>query len=452
MDLATGTTIAERDSNKLFIPASNTKLYTTALALSRLGSDYVFRTELRTAGAFHPGDTKVDDLLLVGGGDPNLSGRELPYLPDSPEGDPLAGLRELVEQLHATGIREIKGDVVGVDERYPGDMYPDGWTLDDSNYSYGAPISSLALNDNTVSVIVRPGKLGSVATVETRPGLNCFTITNLVVTDASKKVHIKFRRPPGSEELTLWGSIGRDVDEWREDCAVSDPAMFSAAVLKQLLAERGIVVRGSARAQHRELNDVDANGVSRPSAVQSTLIVQHESKPLGQLIQVTNKVSQNLYAEMLLREVAFKTTGLGTLENGVKEREAFLREAGVTRDGTGFALADGSGLARQDLTTPDSTVALLRYMWTRPDRTSWLQSLPVGSLDGSLQYRFRGIEGAQRVHAKTGSLSHVNALSGYIETRTRGWLAFSVMVNGTVAQDNQVREFIDKLCAVFLTL
>jgi serine-type D-Ala-D-Ala carboxypeptidase/endopeptidase (penicillin-binding protein 4) len=452
VDLASGATIAERDANKFFIPASNTKLYTTALALNRLGADYVFRTELRTPGAFHPGETQVEDLLLVGGGDPNLSGRALPYLRDSPEGDPLAGLKELVEQLHGAGVREIRGDVIAIDTRYPGDMYPDGWTLDDSNYSYGAPVSSVVLNDNTVSVIVRPAKLGAAAQVETRPSRNCFTIHNRVVTDASKKTHIKFRRPPGSEALTIWGTIGHDLDQWREDFAVSDPAMFSARVLRQLLAERGIIVRGRARAQYRDLDNLDANSGTRTNPVESALIVQHESNPLAQLIQVTNKVSQNLYAEMLLREVAFKSTGLGTLENGLKEREAFLREAGVTREGTGFALADGSGLARQDLTTPDSTVALLRYMWTQRDRDSWLQSLPVGSLDGSLQYRFRGIAGAQRVHAKTGSLSHVNALSGYIETQGHGWLAFSVMVNGTIGQDTGVREFIDKLCSVFLNL
>ena len=137
---------------------------------------------------------------------------------------------------------------------------------------------------------------------------------------------------------------------------------------------------------------------------------------------------------------------------GLKEREAFLQEAGITREGTGFALADGSGLARHDLTTADSTVALLRYMWERPEREVWLRSLPIGSLDGSLQHRFRSIAGAQRIHAKTGSLAHVNALSGYIETRRHGWIAFSIMVNGTVGREAQVREFIDRLCSIFLDL
>jgi D-alanyl-D-alanine carboxypeptidase/D-alanyl-D-alanine-endopeptidase (penicillin-binding protein 4) len=222
--------------------------------------------------------------------------------------------------------------------------------------------------------------------------------------------------------------------------------LFAAEILVELLRDRGITVRGVPRSEYRTLNDVSSGAL--PAA--GTLVTARESLPLSESMRVVNKVSQNLHAEMLLREVAFCRTGVGTLENGLKERETFLQEAGITHEGTGFALADGSGLARQDLTTPASTIALLRYMWGRPEREVWLRSLPVGSLNGSLQHRFRGVAGAQRVHAKTGSLSHVNALSGYIETRQHGWIAFSVMVNGTVGREAQVREFIDQLCSVFL--
>ena len=155
---------------------------------------------------------------------------------------------------------------------------------------------------------------------------------------------------------------------------------------------------------------------------------------------------------MLLREVAAARTGTGSLENGLKERDTFLSEAGISREGTGYAIDDGSGLARQDLTTPNSTVALLRFMWARPDREVWVNTLPVGGQDGSLQHRFRKIAGAGRVRAKTGLLSHVNTLSGYIETRGQGCIAFSIMVNGTAGHDADVRDFIDKLCALFLPL
>ena len=448
VDVQSGVVLAEQNSSVFFTPASNAKLYTTALALVRLGPGYTFRTEVRTDTPWIPGQSVINDLLLIGGGDPNLSGRTLPYLADAPEGDPLLALKQLADEVARTGIREVQGDVVGVDTRYPGNAYPDGWTLDDSLYSYGAPVSALALNDNTVTVILRPSRAGELANVEMQPSANSLLILNEVVTDNSSSSHISFRRPPGSNEVIVWGTIGQSVNRWREDLSVPDGGLFAAEMLTDLLRDRGVIVRGAPRSEHRALDDVP----SSESFAAGTLVAVRESLPLSETLRAVNKVSQNLHAEMLLREVAFCRTGVGTLENGVKEREAFLQEVGITRQGTGFALADGSGLARQDLTTPDSTVALLRYMWSRPEREVWLRSLPIGGLDGSLQHRFRGIAGAQRVHAKTGSLSHVNALSGYIETRQHGWVAFSIMVNGTVQREAQAREFIDRLCGVVLDL
>jgi D-alanyl-D-alanine carboxypeptidase/D-alanyl-D-alanine-endopeptidase (penicillin-binding protein 4) len=211
-------------------------------------------------------------------------------------------------------------------------------------------------------------------------------------------------------------------------------------------------VRGVPRGVYRDLNNVRDPLQQLPTVSQSlgTVLAVHESPPLWQAIQVVNKVSQNLHAEMLLREVAHVTHGIGTLEAGRAERETFLKEIGITPEETGFTLEDGSGLARQDLTTPDSTVLLLKYMWQRPDRDVWLRSLPIGGVDGSLQHRFQGIPGAERVHAKTGSISHVNALSGYIETRKHRWLAFSAMVNATNGPNGEVRDFLDRLCAIFL--
>ena len=448
VNLESGEVLAAQNSSNFFTPASNTKLYTTAMALVRLGAGYTFRTEVRTLTAWSSGQTAVGDLLLIGGGDPNLSSRMLPYTADSPEVDPLLALKQMAGQIARAGIREIQGDVVGVDTRYPGDAYPDGWTLNDSIYSYGAPVSALTLNDNAAALILRPSQVGELANVETEPSLNGLIVLNQVVTGDSNSSHISFRRPPGSNEVVVWGTIGKSVDQWREDLGIPDPGLFAAEALTDLLRDRGITIRGEPRSEHRESNDVS----SGPRWSSGTLVAIHESLPLSEAIRVVNKVSQNLHAEMLLREVAFCRTGVGTLENGTKEREAFLQEANVTREGTGFSLADGSGLARQDLTTPDSTIALLRYMWGRPEREVWLRSLPIGGLDGSLQHRFRQIAGSQRVHAKTGSLSHVTALSGYVETRQHGWIAFSIMVNGITRHEAQVREFVDQLCSVFLDL
>ncbi len=450
VDLETGDVLAQEQPSSFFTPASNTKLYTTALALVRLGANYTFHTELRTTTVWSPGQTLVKDLQLIGGGDPNLSGRLLPYAVNSNDADPLTGLERLADKLVNAGIRTVDGDVVGVSTRYPGDLYPNGWTIEDSVFSYGAPVTALTPNDNTISLSLLPTDVGELADVEVRPVISHFVVLNEVLTDASKATHIHISRQPGSSEVVVSGTIGQTASAWHQDLAMDDPALFAAEALIDVLRDRGIVVRGVARSEYRSLNNVasalQANQMPRPG---TTLAIQ-ESPPLWEAIQVTNKISQNLHAEMLLREVAQVARGVGTLEAGLAEREAFLQEIGITRDAAGFMFADGSGLARQDLTTPDSTVALLSYMWRRPDREVWLQSLPIGGVDGSLEHRFHNIRGAERIHAKTGSISHVNALSGYIETKRHRWLVFSIMVNATVGHDAEVRDFIDHLCAMFL--
>jgi D-alanyl-D-alanine carboxypeptidase/D-alanyl-D-alanine-endopeptidase (penicillin-binding protein 4) len=429
------------------------------MALVRLGPNYKFQTELRTRGAWQPGQTAISDLQLVGGGDPNLSGRVIPYQPDSRSGNPLRAIEELADKVAAAGIHEVDGDVVGVSTRYPGELYPDGWTIDDSLYSYGAPVSALTINDNTISIGLRPTSPGDLAEIELRPALHHFLILNEVLTDSSNAADIHIARTPGSNEVVLWGTLGQNTpppDEhrvtdmpgvlWREDLAMDDPALFAAEALCDALRDRGIVVRGEARSEYRALSEVQTSA----SALDGTLLAVHASAPLREAIQVIDKVSQNLHAEILFREVAVVTRGMGTIQAAREERQAFLGEIGITPDSTGVALDDGSGLARQDLTTPESTVALLRYMWQRPDRETWLQSLPIGGVDGTLEHRFQGISGADHIHAKTGSLSHVHTLSGYIETEPQKWLAFSVMVNATVGHSADVLEFIDRLCGLFL--
>jgi D-alanyl-D-alanine carboxypeptidase/D-alanyl-D-alanine-endopeptidase (penicillin-binding protein 4) len=244
--------------------------------------------------------------------------------------------------------------------------------------------------------------------------------------------------------------MGGRAAPWKDDLGVEDPALFAAEGLIHALEERGIVVRGSPRGVYRDLTDVGDETHEIAPSRRGTLLAVHESPPLWEDVQVTNKTSQNLHAEMLLREVGFVTRGIGTLRAGVDERAAFLQEAGITPDETGFGVDDGSGLARQDLATPESTVLLLQYMWQRPERDVWLQALPIGGVDGSLQHRFQNIEGAERVHAKTGSISHVATLSGYIETKDHRWLAFSAMVNAANGHGADTRDFLDRFCALFL--
>jgi len=450
IDLTNGTVLAERNAAEFFTPASNAKLYTTALGLVRLGLNYQFQTELRTTGPWRPGQATLTDLQLVGGGDPNLSGRVLPYAPDAKPGDALTPLRDLAKKLSDAGVNTITGDVAGVATRYPGDLYPDGWTIDDSIYDYGAPVSSLTFNDNSVSLKVYPSESGELANIETQPAVNPLLFLNQVITDDSDQAHVHVVRSPATNEVVLWGTIGTRAHAWEEDLAVTDPAAWTASALIAVLREQGITVRGQAVSQYESLNELGEGAETNHSGPAGTLLAVHQSAPLFEDITVTNKVSQNLHAEMLLREVGYVVHGIGTLSAGVDERTKFLNELGITPDGTGLALTDGSGLARQDLTTPESTVTLLRAMWDRPERETWIASLPIGGVDGTLEHRFKKIPGAARVHAKTGSIAHVNSLSGYIETKDHGWLAFSIMVNGTTAHDSEVRTFIDRLCALFI--
>ena len=329
-----------------------------------------------------------------------------------------------------------------------------GWTVDDSIYSYGAPVPALTLNDSTISITSSPTSQGDLESSRMKPSLSHFIYLNEVVTTGdSRSSEVHLTRRPGSNEIVLWGWMGGRAVPWKEDLGVGDPALFAAEGLIHALEERGIVVHGSARGVYRDLTDVGDAAHEMPSKVpqsqRGTLLAVHESPPLWEDVQVTDKISQNLHAEMLLREVGFVTRGIGTLQAGRDERAAFLQEAGITPDETGFGVDDGSGLARQDLATPESTVLLLQYMWQRAERDVWLQALPIGGVDGSLQHRFQNIEGAERVHAKTGSISHVATLSGYIETKDHRWLAFSAMINAANGHGADTRDFLDRFCALF---
>lgn len=450
LEADTGKVLADHEASTFFAPASNAKLYTTAAALVRLGVTYQFKTIVKTSATVDTDGALHGDVVLVGGGDPNLSGRTLPYTPDKHEEDPLAAVKRLADQIQSRGIHQVHGDVIGDDTRYPFDPYPDGWTIDDATWYYGAPVSALSVNDNSVQISVSPTQPGEAADVHLDPEFSYFVVLNRVVTDESAAAHIDISRPPGSNELILSGTIGRRAPKVEQYVATPDPALFAASALKAQLEERGISVYGLARARHRDLSSVpdpltEARVVSAP---EGTVLASLDSAPLYQIVQVVNKVSQNLHAEMLLREVALATRGVGTVAAGLEERTKFLAEAGI--DSAAFDLADGSGLARQDLTTPDSTVQLLRYMWQRPERDSWLASLPVGGIDGSLRRRFKNLLGAERIHAKTGSLAHVSTLSGYLQAKSGKWIIFSVMINGEVNDKGDVQNFLQQAFALFL--
>ncbi len=435
VELSTGKTLYHRNQDRLFLPASNMKLFTTALALLRLGPDYRFITRVTIEPS--------GDLVLTGSGDPSLSGRTFPYQKDALMGPGLAAIDDLADQVVASGITHLDGDVVGDDRLYPWAPYPPSWTQDDALRDFGAPVSALTVNDNTITLSLSPGaRSGDPAGLSIDPALEYYVIDNRVITvEPSAEAKVRMSRLPGSRQLRLWGGIGEGRPEVREELAIDDPALYTACALYDALTRRGVAIAGYPMARHRGV-DVDY-----PPAA-GTVLASRTSPPLEQLLQTMDKVSQNLYAELLLREVARITHQAGTREAGLEELGALTAELGASKEDSRFE--DGSGLSRNTLVTPRLITRLLAYLDSSKYRDVWISLLPVGGDDGSLEHRLCCASEGYGIRAKTGSLSRALTLSGYADSKTRGRLAFSILVNDFSAPSGEVRNWIDKIATMLL--
>lgn len=451
VQLSTGKTLYHRNEDQLFLPASNMKLFTSALALLRLGPDYRFTTQLRLEA---PGD-----VTLIGGGDPSMSGRVFPYDKDSAAGPGLQAIEDFADQAVKTGLTRVVGDVIGDDRLYPWAPYAPSWTQDDALREFGAPVSALTLNENTTTLLIRPGaRAGDAAELSLDPAIEYYAIDNRLVTVESKSdPRIRFSRMPGSRQLEVWGSIpaGREThrETIRETIAIDDPALYAACALYDALTRRGVAISGRPVARHRAAFDDD-------EPVNGTELASRTSPPLLQLLQVMDKESQNLFAELMLREAGRVTRHSGTREAGLEELGALIAEIGGAKDDA--RLDDGSGLSRNALVTPRLLTRLLAHMNGSKYRDEWLSLLPTGGEDGSLRRRFADAKdgkGAAKgsvtadpsgIRAKTGSLARALALSGYAESRTQGRLAFSILVNDFAAPQSEVHAWIDKIAMALL--
>jgi len=448
VDLATGKTLYELNPGHFFVPASNTKLFSTSLALTRLGPGFTFQTRVLAAGPPDDQGRIRGSIRLAGGGDPNLSARAIPYRVGPTTGNPLAAIEDLADQVVARGVTRIEGDIVGDDTWYLWQPYAVGWAIDDPQSDDGAPVSALTLNDNTITLTIRPGAAaGDPAALAWNPPLEFYRVENRVRTvPAGGPRLIRFNRVPGSLDAQLWGTIplrdrGQDML-----LGMEDPALYAAGALRKALSERGVAVTGSALARHAFPDEI-ADLTQAPPApalppAPETELARRVSAPLFEDLRITAKVSQNLHAELALRAVARARRNLGSFEAGQEEMKAFLTEIGI--DPGAYDILDGSGLSRLNLVTPAAVVKLLRYMYGSPVRDNWMALLPVGGVDGSLSTRFT--ENAGRVHAKTGSLSHVSALSGYVQRTDGRWVAFAILVNNFNGRTPEVRGIIDRIC------
>jgi D-alanyl-D-alanine carboxypeptidase/D-alanyl-D-alanine-endopeptidase (penicillin-binding protein 4) len=440
-DLQSGKLLYQWNSTRFFVPASNTKLFTTAMALNRLGPDFTFQTRVLASAPPDASGRLAGPLTLAGGGDPNLSARAIPYHKGPITGDPLAAIADLAAQIAARGVKRIDGDIVGDDTWYVWEPYAAGWGIEDPESDDGPPISALTVNDNAFAVTVEPAaREGDIAGLTFNPPLQPFRIDNRVVTGSGGR--IRYSRLPGSPDMHLWGTVSQSQTLV---FALDDPARYAAQALKSALEDRGIAVSGQAVARHlypEEVSDLRQQpSSSEPGGIE---LARRVSAPLIEDLRVTDKVSQNLHAELALRAVARARRNVGSFEAGLEELKSFLGEIGIAPEQ--YNIHDGSGLARLNLVTPATVVSLLRYMYGSPYRDRWLGLLPVGGEDGTISTRFTGTRAAGRVHAKTGSLSHVSALSGYIQRLNGHWVVFSILVNNYNTPTAEVRGAMDRIC------
>ena len=252
-------------------------------------------------------------------------------------------------------------------------------------------------------------------------------------------------RIPGSLDVRLWGTLPLGDRGQEMLLGIEDPALYAAEALRQALEARGITVAGSAQARHLY---PDQAAEPAPESDSAPELAARTSAPLLEDLRITDKVSQNLHAELALRAVGRARRGIGSFEAAREEERTFLAEAGIELGA--YNLLDGSGLSRLDLVTPGAVVKLLRYMYDSPARDHWISLLPVGGHDGTLATRFGDAAAAGHIYAKTGSLSHVSALSGYAEKPGGQWAAFSILVNNYNGSAAEVRGVMDAICGLLV--
>ncbi|HVB55741.1 MAG TPA: D-alanyl-D-alanine carboxypeptidase/D-alanyl-D-alanine-endopeptidase [Candidatus Acidoferrales bacterium] len=458
-DRDTGETLYELNADQFFTPASNAKIFTTTLALATLGPDYRFRTTLESKGTLANNGRLTGDLILAGRGDPDLSNRKFPYAGKEETDGPVdKALAELADAAVAKGLKEVDGDIVADDSFFPYDPYPAGWSVGDLFFRFGAPVSAIDFNDNTISVEMRPGaRIGDPATMTVEPeaALNTFGHELTTVADGGNSDFAVVRQP-GPNFLLLRGSIALDHAPMEIELAMPDPAETAAADLKQLLESRGVRVTGRIRVQHAAPPETTAAGEPvlsdaqiRAAAVGNPLVLaEHFSPPLLESIRVTNKVSQNLHAELLLRTVGREKLGVGSTAAGLKVERDFLRAARIAEGDV--VLSDGSGLASDDLVTPRAVVALLRYALRQPWGAAFVFTLPVAGVDGTLENRMKNTAATGLIEAKTGSGDHSHALSGYATTRSGEYLVFAIFGNNDPQRGNDANATIDEIATAMV--
>jgi len=459
VSLDTGNVIFEQNANKFVRPASNMKLYTVAAALDRLTPDYHFITSVYAKEKAEKGTVK-GDLIIYGRGDPSIAAR-------FNNGDYFKGINDLADRIVAAGVKRVKGDLVGDESYFNGAPLGSGWEWEDLQWAYGAQVSALSVNDNGIDLTAKPGeKVGAPVVITTGPPSTSFmTIANRATTSArGSKSNLQIYRGLGANTLELSGSIPLGDNGWTGSVAIPDPALAFVAMLRDALIKRGVKIDGRLRTADARLG---GSGIKPDGLLNLVLLAGMPPPPPGpveiaslqspafSLIAAhTLKPSQNQYTELILRTLGKHQPAKPDDGNRIRDDEdlgleavrAFLHQAGVGDND--LALNDGSGLSRNDLISANTTVQLLTFMSKHKYFAQFRDALPIAGVDGTLRTRMRGTPAEGNLRAKTGSLSSVASLSGYVTTAAGEHLVFSMMLNNYPDAGALRRDSIDAIAVL----
>jgi len=411
-----------RERDRYFIPASNGKLFTTAAALSQLGADFRIRTSVYGT----PVDNAITQLRVVGRGDPSLSTDQL---------------KDLAQQLQRQGIQRV--DQLIVEDRYFSEpQINPTWEWSDIQFYYGTAVNSLILNENAALLTLVPQEVGQPLKVTWADPIAAkqWQVENqTVTTEAQSSESITISGVLGQPLLRIRGQLAADAGLWLTAVTIPDPAEYFLEQFRLALTDAGI--------------QVEQGRVTTEPTIQAGIeVAAVESPPLSELIAKTNQQSNNLYAEALLRSLGVreKESDESTATAGRQQIRESLTELGVAPES--YVLADGSGLSRHNLVSPTAIVQTLQAIAQTPMAQSYRDSLAVAGVEGTLRQRFENTPAQGRVYAKTGTMTGVSALSGYVETPDYQPLVFSIMVNQSNQSVRTIRDAIDEMVVLLMRL
>lgn len=401
-DTVRGTTIYSQNATDEFMPASNFKLLVGSASLQRLGTAFTFVTTVASDAPAANG-TITGNLYLRGGGDAHLTAQDLD---------------DAAAALSAQGIKHVTGALITDPSRYDSQRYGYGWSWDDLPYYYAPVVTALELEEGTVHMTFTPGpSAGSLAQLRVWPQSSAYTIDNELLTGpvGSKDTSDILRTWNKPDTIQIGGVYPLGAKESGEvNPAVPDPESYAGDVFARALTAHGITVDGGVH--------------SGKAPVAASQLWAHNSEAMPKLLADFWYPSDNLMGELFLKELGAVQGGQpGTDDNGITLEKAYLQSIGV--DPNTVTIADGSGLSQYDRITPADLVAILQADWNGPNRDIVLDALPVAGVRGTLQHAWTGTPAERAVFAKTGSISHVRTISGFVRTRTHGAITFSFLIN-----------------------